>query len=118
MMSFEVLFKRLVSVAESKGFTIHDICFRVAGVGVLWCDQKRLNELGNARYKESLVVYRYYPTLRKAVEAEIKRVKALRAHETAEGRSVLKLPPDWQKDDRDISTAGRALGRPRKTTER
>jgi hypothetical protein len=58
---------------------VHDICFRNAGVGILFYegpdyygDDKP--ERPSDWRKHFLHVYKYYPTLREAIEAEHKRL--------------------------------------------
>jgi hypothetical protein len=73
-MTLERLFEQLAVAADANGLIIYNICFRTAGVGIMWCDHEKLAKVGQANYKDSLFVKHYYPTLRKAVEAELKRL--------------------------------------------
>ena len=74
-MTLNYRFYLLIQKAESLNLTIHDICFRRAGVGIMWCDQVKLEELGEKNYKQALFIVQYYPTLSKAVDGELSRLK-------------------------------------------
>jgi hypothetical protein len=71
------LFQHLNVVASAKGFTMYNICFRNAGVAVQWCDQRLLEEVGQNRYRESLRIDHYSPTLEEALESEYDRLRKL-----------------------------------------
>jgi hypothetical protein len=81
-MTFDRLFGQVTDAAAANGLTIYDICFRRAGVAIMWCDNEKLLKVGDANYKHSLFVDHFYPTLRKAVEGELKRLK--KQHQSVE----------------------------------
>lgn len=62
----------LRELAESKGETLYNICFRNAGVGFMWFDQKKA---GAGSYKKGLYVDKYYDTIEEATVEETKRFK-------------------------------------------
>jgi hypothetical protein len=101
--TIEQLLGRLRKRGAEQGATIYDICFRNAGVGITWYEQERVttpepklskptrarpcgkvidgvSELSlytdamRRRTREGLVTHRYYPTLRRALEGELKRL--------------------------------------------
>lgn len=71
----ERMLDRLISVAADHGLTIYNICFRVAGVAIMWCDQEKLLQVGPKNHELALFVDHYYPTLRQAIKAELKRLE-------------------------------------------
>jgi hypothetical protein len=72
-------FDLLIRLGERLRLTVYNICFRRAGVGIMWCDHKKLEECGEGNYNQSLFVVRYYPTLRKAVDGEYERLLLVKA---------------------------------------
>jgi hypothetical protein len=69
------------------GITLYEIAFRRAGVGFMWHEVERVKcrqcredahhwreRPRCERWKEGLVVYKYYPTFSKAVREEYKRL--------------------------------------------
>lgn len=78
----------LMELAESKGETLYEICFRNAGVGFVWHNEKKAGpvpqefapyEYGSfmsAWTKAGLVAYRYYDTVSEAIAEETKRLEA------------------------------------------
>jgi len=63
----------LEDMAATQGAVIYNICFRNAGVGIQWYEEKRQGEHND--FKQGLVIYSYHPTFREAVSAEIKRLQ-------------------------------------------
>lgn len=74
-MTFMRRFDLLVQKGARLNLTIYNICFRRAGVGIMWCDQGKLTEFGEKNYERALFIAMYYPTLSKAVDGEISRLK-------------------------------------------
>lgn len=101
MKTLEQLFDKLGKLAKKNECTLYEICFRNAGVGIVWhetakvpialknqlleepTDKEELKKFIRAgklgknisqMTKEGLVLYRYYPTLRKYILGEIKRL--------------------------------------------
>jgi hypothetical protein len=89
---------RLTELAAEKGSTLYEICFRRAGVGLLWWEEKRagdppvfpigsINPFRLSRYnremgeytRRGLVVYRYYSSMGEALDMEEKRLKEMEA---------------------------------------
>jgi hypothetical protein len=61
------------------GQILYNICYRGAGVGIMWSDESRLRgkPLTGHNYKEVLYIESYYSSLAIAIESEIKRFKNL-----------------------------------------
>ncbi|MFW9872262.1 MAG: hypothetical protein ACFFG0_04095 [Candidatus Thorarchaeota archaeon] len=91
---------KLRELAEKKGCILYNICFRRAGVGIMWYDLtlveteipeipknlkvvdhikflKEQTSLKSKQMKEGLTIYSYYESLEKMIEEEIKRLKEL-----------------------------------------
>lgn len=70
--------EKLKAIEEKK--VIYNICYRVAGVGIMFYDESRLNGAegpGRALYdgwEKGLYVDKYYPTFEQAVDAEYARL--------------------------------------------
>jgi hypothetical protein len=56
---------------------IYNICFRTAGVAIMWCDREKLLQVGPENYKDALFVNHYYSTLRQAIQAELEKLEVL-----------------------------------------
>lgn len=93
------LLQKKIAILQEQG--LYNICFRNAGVGLMFHEEERANkwmatnfrprpsslaisevgesiarqtERSRAHTEAGLVVYHYYPTLTKAVDAEMKRL--------------------------------------------
>ena len=64
--------KELEDVAEKKHQTIYEICFRRAGVGIVFYDDERVKNMVN--WKNGLYVDSYHKDLETAIDAEISRL--------------------------------------------
>ncbi len=64
--------EKLESIANEKVATIYNICHRNAGWAVQWHEEKRQGLSEN--WKDGLVIYRYYPSLKEAIKAETERL--------------------------------------------
>ncbi len=65
--------KELENIAEKKGQSIYNICFRRAGVGILFYDEGRIKDISS--WRDGLYVDSYYSDLETAINAEITRLK-------------------------------------------
>ena len=63
------LFGNLRLLAQKKGFLVYNIYIRRAGIGIAYVS---IRDAKRAPFPEFISVYRYWPTLRKAVVGEIK----------------------------------------------
>ena len=68
---------KLEEMANEDGVTIYNICHRNAGWGIQWHEPTRSPSDKAPDWHKGLVIYRYYPTLFEAVQAELERLKAL-----------------------------------------
>lgn len=71
----------LKNKAEEKGFVLYDICFRNAGVGIMFFDE---NGGGSdypprSNWKNYLFIDKYYDTLREAIVFETERFEKMEA---------------------------------------
>jgi len=79
-------------LADKKGLVVYNIAFRNAGVGIVFFHSEKAGRMPNITslkdwrewgitvsewYKKGLVVYKYYPTLSKAIEEETKRLRSM-----------------------------------------
>lgn len=65
--------KELESAAVKKKQTIYNICFRRAGVGILFYDEERMKDVSD--WHNALYIDSYYTDLETAINAEITRLK-------------------------------------------
>ena len=70
------LIEKLEEMANENGAIIYNICHRNAGWGIQWHESYRCSSASDD-WRKGLVVYKYYPTLFEAVQAELERLKAL-----------------------------------------
>lgn len=71
-MSIKYGIYRLKLAAEGKGHILYNICFRVAGVGIMWHEPRR--QKSEKDWRSGLYVDRYYDDLETAIKAEVKRL--------------------------------------------
>jgi len=73
----------LKRIGARVGHVLYNICYRGAGVGIMWSDESRLKgePLTGSNYKEALYIERYFPSLTIAIESEIKRLENLATKE-------------------------------------
>lgn len=79
MVTIEELMKILEQVAYELKYTLYDICFRAAGVGIMWFDETKRDLAGNPKsdWKVGLGIHRYHKDLRSALEGELDRLRAM-----------------------------------------
>lgn len=79
MVTIEELMKILEQVAYERKYTLYDICFRAAGVGIQWFDENKRDQAGTPKsdWKVGLGINKYYKDLRSALEGELDRLRAL-----------------------------------------
>ena len=65
--------EKLESIAKEKGATIHKIFHSSAGWAIQWHEKARQGNSFN--FKNGLITYRYYPSRKEMIEAEIKRLQ-------------------------------------------
>ena len=84
--STDVMIKRLQVLAKKEGVVLYSILYRKAGVGIQWFEKKRTSVRTNINVRDDGarntlrdcqcgVVYSYWPTLRRAISFEMKRLK-------------------------------------------
>jgi hypothetical protein len=73
----------LKRVATRSGHVLYNICYRGAGVGIMWSNESRIKDrpITGSNYKEALYIEKYYPTLADAIKNEIKRLESLTTEE-------------------------------------
>lgn len=84
-LKLETLLTRVRLLAALRGATMFEILIRNAGWGISWHEEEREKNPpqyarrydGKDAWRNGLVVYRYYPSLRQALRAEEKRLRAL-----------------------------------------
>ncbi len=65
--------KELENAAEKKKQSIYNICFRRAGVGILFYDEEQMKDVSD--WHNALYIDSYYTDLETAINAEITRLK-------------------------------------------
>ena len=62
----------LETEANKSGESIYNICRRKAGWAIQWYDEKRQGD--SDKWKDGLIIYRYYDTLEEMVKGELERL--------------------------------------------
>jgi hypothetical protein len=76
-MTFLERFEHMQRIASQQGAHVYDICFRRAGVGIKWFEERRApgwNPCNFGDFRPGLVVYGYQPDLTQAVCFELRRL--------------------------------------------
>ena len=74
--------KKLIELCQlgiEANHILYNICFRPAGIGIMWSDPSKLEGQPQTahNYKKTLYIDKYYSTIVDAVEYEIKRLKEI-----------------------------------------
>jgi hypothetical protein len=62
--------------AVSKKHILYNICFRRAGVAIMWSDEAR--QKSPKDWNSALYIETYYPSIQDAVDGELKRIREMK----------------------------------------